>query len=137
MKLKMKRRTKYVREYPKQKREKWLLCIKYCIFILHNGGRRTPLHIMSPFCLLSITEPKLHNILTKDIMTEEMRKDLLHVRKIGSDLYSTRLRRKIHKKKKRKGYPYESFTLYFGCAIIVTPHISVRFYSKKQCKLTY
>ena len=43
----------------------------------------------NPFCLSFTTEPKLHNILTQGIMTEEIRKDLLHVQKIGSDLYST------------------------------------------------
>ena len=54
------------------------------------------------FCLSSITKPKLHNILTQEIMTEEIRKDLLHVQKIGSDLYSTfREERFI---KKRKGH---------------------------------
>ena len=41
------------------------------------------------FCLSSVTEPKLHYILTQEITTEEIRKDLLHVQKIWSDLYST------------------------------------------------
>ena len=55
----------------------------------------------NPFCLSSITEPKLHNILTQEIMTEETRKDLLHVQKIGSELYSTFREETFIKKTKR------------------------------------
>ena len=56
----------------------------------------------NPSCLSSITEPKLHNILTQEIMTEEIHKNLLHIQKIRSDLYSTfREERFIKKTTKR------------------------------------
>ena len=42
----------------------------------------------NPFYLSSITELKLHNILTQEIETEEIHKDLLHVQKIASALYT-------------------------------------------------
>ena len=55
----------------------------------------------NPFCLSSFTEPKVHNILTQEIMTEEIRKKLLHVQKIRSDLYSTFREERFIKNRKR------------------------------------
>ena len=55
----------------------------------------------NPSCLSSITEPKFHNILTQEIMTEEIHKDLLHVQKIRSDLYSTFREERFIKSTKR------------------------------------
>ena len=55
----------------------------------------------NPSCLSSITKLKLHNILTQEIMTEEIRKDLSHVQKIRSDLYSTFREERFIKRMKR------------------------------------
>ena len=50
--------------------------------------------------ILSAYHPS-QNILTQEIMTEEIRKDLLHVQKIGLDLYSTFREERFIKKPKR------------------------------------
>ena len=41
-----------------------------------------------PFNLSDHTELKLHNIITKEVMSDAIRKDILHIEKTGSELYT-------------------------------------------------
>ena len=55
----------------------------------------------NPVHVSGTTEPKLHNILTQEIMSEDIRNNMLKVTDIGKELYTSFRRERYIEKSKR------------------------------------